>query len=311
MLAARLRSLAVRLPAAWTLVLTLSSALTLAEGCKPKLGDRCKGAAKVCQDGKTMLVCADGTLQLAPCKGPKGCQAKGDDDATCDYAANEAGDPCPSFRGFKLCTPDGKSLLECPADKWTTEICKGPKHCSMDSDGASCDRTRAEVGDACATTKPYLCSVDEKYELWCDEATHRYVTTRVCSGKNRCGTETGAVFCDDNGPHEAGEVCKRDSEFCTADGTQKLECVKAKFVAKDCPGMHGCKQRVCDTGKAFEDQGCDEGDLSCTDDGKARLACKKKKSKDADGAPQETWVFAKDKECPGGCAAKAGKIECR
>ena len=41
--------------------------------------------------------------------------------------------------------------LECPADKWSTDVCKGPKHCSMDSDGAFCDRTRADVGDACAS----------------------------------------------------------------------------------------------------------------------------------------------------------------
>lgn len=308
MLVARPRAFSL-VPAALALVFALAST----GGCKPKVGDRCKGAAKVCQDGKTMLVCADGTLQLAPCKGAKGCQAKGEDDATCDYTANEAGDPCPSFRGFKLCTPDGKSLLECPADKWSTQICKGPKHCSMDSDGASCDRTRAEIGDACATTKPYLCSLDEKYELWCDEATHKYVASRVCSGPHKCGTDTGAVFCDAEGPHEAGEPCKANSGFCTADGRQKLQCEKGKFVATDCPGMYGCKAygRACDLGTALVDGACGDGDLACSDDGKERLACKKKKVKDADGKPQDAWLFAKEKECPGGCSAKAGAIECK
>jgi hypothetical protein len=287
--------------AALALVATLAAAAVSMAGCKPKIGDRCKGNAKVCQDGKTMLVCADGTLQLAPCKGPKGCEAKGEDDATCDISANVAGDACPSFRGFRLCTPDGKSVLECPGDKWTVDACKGPKGCAMGSDGAFCDRTRADVGDGCSSSKPYLCSVDAKNELWCDDSTGKYVATRVCSGPGKCSTETGAVFCDDNGPHDAGEPCKRDTEFCSKDGKQKLVCEKLKFKAIDCPGPHGCKDRICDTGKAFEGMGCEEHDVACSEDGKSMLECKKKKAKDADGMPKDSWEYVKDKDCNGGC----------
>lgn len=292
-------------------LIALSMSLALAAGCKAKVGDRCKGKTKTCQDGKSMLVCSEGTLQVAACKGPKGCVANGEDDATCDYSANVAGDPCPGFRGFRLCTADGKGALACPADKWEVESCKGPKACTMGPDGAFCDRSRGDEGDACTSFKPRLCTVDEKWELACDEKAGKFVKNRRCSGPHGCATDAGPVVCDDEGPHEAGERCASSSAtVCSADGAQLMECVKGKYAAKDCPGMHGCKNRICDQGTAFEGMGCEDKDLACSEDGKLRLACKKKKAKNADGDAIDSWEFTKDKECPGGCKAKAGKIEC-
>jgi hypothetical protein len=136
-------------------------------------------------DKKASLLCAGGKFKaVQSCRGPNGCQIKGDT-VTCDSKLAEKGDLCTSPGTF-ACTPDLKARLVCGAAQARTapgelkfgfdRYCRGPTGChSID---LGCDETISDVGDPCGISGMFACNSDGSAELQCQGG--QYVKDHPC-----------------------------------------------------------------------------------------------------------------------------------
>jgi hypothetical protein len=118
-------------------------------------------------DHTTSLLCTAGKFRPAQmCRGPKGCQAKGDF-VTCDSKIAEKGDVC-SPAGTFACTPDKKARIVCGKEgKFTFDrYCRGPTGChELD---LACDETVSDIGDPCGVSGMFACGSDGYTRLVCE-----------------------------------------------------------------------------------------------------------------------------------------------
>jgi hypothetical protein len=72
-------------------------------------------------------------------------------------AVAKAGDRC--IARF-ACAPDHMTFLRCDGEKMVVQgLCRGPHGCEIDTRGARCDQSVAEIGDPCEGDGA-ACSVD-------------------------------------------------------------------------------------------------------------------------------------------------------
>lgn len=195
-----------------------------------------EGKLVVCLDPQTAGLCTNLRTSSIPCRGKQGCRPAGERGASCDPSLGREGDPCFVDRAFasgppgEVCSEDGKAKLVCREGKVAlVELCRGAKACTTAPgafSGATCDRTRAEVGDPCNHGSHHegmgTCSLDGKSVLQCDrDEDGKFAVSRVCSGPKGCTTVDSAPACDAS-VAEAGAVCGKDDQnrvTCGADGT--------------------------------------------------------------------------------------------
>ncbi len=105
-------------------------------------GDLCstddEGSAQCRADKKSIVACEKGKYAFSPCRGPKGCEQKGDT-ATCDTSLGKAGDKCEGT-GY-ACSVDRKSLLKCTSGKAVVdEKCPGKQTCKSAGNKVGCEQ---------------------------------------------------------------------------------------------------------------------------------------------------------------------------
>ena len=207
-------------------------------GCKPKVGAKCKTDGKeICNDKATALVCHDGAWTEMACRGSKGCSAAGGD-VDCDQSVASPGDLCLDD-GKAVCTPDGKSALECKASKWTlNDKCLGPKGCTTDAQFVHCDNSLANIGDPCGQPDDHACALDNKSMLACKN--EKWELQSHCRGQKACRVDGDDVSCDES-LAVLGDPCNSEGgAACSADLKAVLECKGGK-MALDENCKKGCE----------------------------------------------------------------------
>jgi hypothetical protein len=132
-------------------------------------GDACLEAAtenRACSaDKKTSLLCTAGKFKaVQACRGPGGCQIKGDL-VTCDAKLAEKGDLCVSPGTF-ACTTDLKARLVCKGAAFGFDrYCKGSTGCHPTD--VACDESVSDIGDPCGVSGMFACNPDGSEELQC------------------------------------------------------------------------------------------------------------------------------------------------
>ncbi|HEY1960338.1 MAG TPA: hypothetical protein VGH28_32230 [Polyangiaceae bacterium] len=191
------------------------------------------------------------------------------------------------------CTENAKSCdtptsrFACVNGKYAAQTCKGPGGCKEEKGTTSCDTSKGDVGDPCASENASVCSVDGKSHLRCDQG--KLILVSRC---NRDGCTTG-----DNGEGHCGwpfanegDTCKpkpgapeRASGACTEDNKGEMRCKDGKMTkVRACRGEEGCVPLTtgpwCDrsVGQAGDD--CDpaqeEFSVACEASHDTMLTCK-------------------------------------
>ncbi len=101
----------------------------------------------------------------------------------------DAGDSC-NTNGF-VCGDD-KTVLECTSGKWRSIPCRGAGGCSVNNNRVSCDVTRNQAGDACASANEGqgICHPNGSATLECRNGV--FVQTNTCSS---CTVSGERVVC--------------------------------------------------------------------------------------------------------------------
>ena len=219
---------------------------------KPKPGDACERGKASCLDPKTELQCQSGKFIAAPCRGPKGC-AVASDMQTCDFSANGAGDTCSTEDDdIALCTSDKKSRVVCKTGQYVIEACKGPKGCFEEgSDKVHCDATLADEGDECLSAQEdsgglYVCSVDQKKSLRCDDG--KFVVDEICRGPGGCEATSGLDLSCDRGDQSLGDPCGSEGGYeCSGDKKSLMVCKGRRWsVERACKGPCESTEKTAD-----------------------------------------------------------------
>jgi hypothetical protein len=165
------------------------------------MGDRTE---RVCAAaGSAMTVCSGeekSTIEVLPCRGPKGCgmSPKG---LACDDSIAEAGDKCDPVvhQALYTCSTDHKTMLACRGTalagfKWEpARSCRGEKACVRgDGPNVSCDSTIADVGDPCEKDDITACSADKTRWLICKGK--KYTLSKDCKKGCSYAWTTPGVF---------------------------------------------------------------------------------------------------------------------
>lgn len=102
----------------------------------------------------------------------------------------DAGDSC-NTSGFAC--RDDQTALECANGTWRAIPCRGPGGCEVQSNRVTCDVTRNQGGDACATVNEGqgICHPNGSATLECRNGV--FVQTRTCS---TCTVSGEQVFCN-------------------------------------------------------------------------------------------------------------------
>ncbi len=227
--------------------LVLSSLLLLA--CKPTVGSSCEKGEARCQDKQTQLICSEGKLIAAPCRGPAGCSTTATGVA-CDISTNQPGDACSADEeGAAVCLDD-KRILTCIGGKFAQADCRGPAGCSAAGGFATCDATRANAGDVC---KPNAraCSLDGKQVLTCKDG--KLAPAFFCLGPKGCKAAAGKIDCD--------LTVARDEDPCMPDMEGKVAC-----------NIDQSSIVVCKAGKFTLDEKCEKGKRCSTEGGSIMCA---------------------------------------
>ena len=142
-------------------------------------------------DHKTSLFCAAGKFKaVQTCRGPKGCQIKGDS-VTCDSRLAEKGDLCTSAGSF-ACTPDKKARVVCKGGQFAFDrYCRGPTACHEID--LACDETVSDVGDPCGVSGMFACSSDGSARLVCQGG--QYEKDQSCPKSGCALTPQGRIVC--------------------------------------------------------------------------------------------------------------------
>ncbi len=234
----------------------VSAAAVLLLSCKPKVGSSCDKGESRCLDPQTQLICSEGKMIAAPCRGEKGCWVEGG--VRCDISGNQAGDVCSKDdQGAATCSADKRSQLVCLAGVYVSEPCRGPHACELSGDRALCDKSLMQVGDACRDAGAKACNLVGTQLLVCDSG--KMATSLYCRGSAGCQASTSKLDCDlsvaaleDPCPLEmAGK------HACSADRQSILQCKDQRFKL----------DQACDKGKLCRSHG---GGIRCeADTGKA------------------------------------------
>ena len=202
----------------------------LTANCKPSAGSSCdKGEAR-CIDGKHELVCQAGKFIESPCSGPAGCGST-ERGTSCDFSANQPGDPCSTDdEGAAICRDQG-GMLACHGGKFALIPCRGMRGCLNAEGRALCDTSLAEPGDACNDENLKACAGDGSAVLICKQ--HAMQRFYLCRGENACASNAGKLSCDTS-IAKLGDACDKKLEgqafSCTPDATAILVCKGGAFV---------------------------------------------------------------------------------
>lgn len=91
-----------------SVALALSTLIALG-ACDASEGDACEPGEGRCLDGRDALVCVEGALHRAPCRGAEGCAMDGER-MRCDRSVAAVGDACSHGQA---CAEDMRSFLVC------------------------------------------------------------------------------------------------------------------------------------------------------------------------------------------------------
>lgn len=206
----------------------------------PKEGDACAAATDGarCLDAKTALLCQEDRLVRFACKGPSGC-ADGAEGIRCDSTLADETDRCEE--GSFTCRTDGKARLKCINGRYALDAqCLGDDGCSVAGAVASCDTSKAELGDSCEADGSLACSVDGDMMLMCQG---RWIEGSKCrKGCRRRGSaQAGLVECEEELAQPSG-VCAPDGALaCDKDGKSLLKCTAGRYEpSRECKGEAGC-----------------------------------------------------------------------
>lgn len=137
------------------------------------------------------------------------------------------------------------SRYACITGSYTLETCKGPNGCKEEKGSTTCDSTRGDVGDSCASANQGVCSVDGKTKLRCDQGKLAFVAR--CSKDGCTNDDSGGAHCND--PYaKVGDTCKinsaqseRANGACNEDFKSELRCKDGKMaLTHACRGEQGC-----------------------------------------------------------------------
>jgi hypothetical protein len=223
---------------AFSLLLALASC----EG-KPAAGNKCTNAGRfVCGDAVTALYCEGGTYRAVSCRGARGCSG-GIVAPSCDDRSAIEGESCmPPSNDDRACTSDRARALVCRDGRWEAwRACKGARGCVAMEDRVECDATIASVGDPCASSDAWACSVDGASLLACKG--EKMDVARTCRGSGECKVdiESRKVACDDSVALEGDACDPAGARACSVDKKSELACESGRFVkARPCSRRDGC-----------------------------------------------------------------------
>jgi hypothetical protein len=189
-----------------------------------------------------------------------------------------------SAKPGEACRPDQSSCKD-PKTGWLCadgvilEVpCKGPEGCKA-AEGApvTCDVRGNAGGDPC-TGAPNVCTEDKKARVECLQ---KKIQISACRGPEGCFLVGDRMECDRSLAME-GDPCNfiTASDACSPDAKRALTCKQGKFVTLAvCRGPAGCKPVdmgvvACDVTKGELGDPCMPNSVTCSMDGKSRLACK-------------------------------------
>jgi len=188
----------------------------------------------ICGSPDRALVCDSTAWLTVPCKGPRGCARRGDNDECDDTLALE-GDLCPRNPPLDYaCTADHTKALVCKDGRFGLwRDCRGPEGCQIVGDrNLHCDTTLGVAGDPCAQQGTYACSVDQKMMLLCDG--NSLSPASSCRGPQGCHIERESrkVDCDDAVALE-GDPCDQLKQItCAVDHKTELVCDGKRYSKK-------------------------------------------------------------------------------
>jgi hypothetical protein len=137
------------------------------------------------------------------------------------------------------------SRYACISNHYVLETCKGANGCKEDKGTTTCDSSKGDVGDPCASANTAVCGTDGKSKLKCEDG--KLVFVSRCS-KDGCSVDdSGNAHCNDPFA-KVGDPCKIDSTkterangACNEDFKSELRCKDGKFaVTHHCRGSEGC-----------------------------------------------------------------------
>jgi hypothetical protein len=145
----------------------------------------------------------------------------------------------------------------------------------------SCNKKEVKAGDPCEKQGEIQC-VDKKNGAFC---TNGKWEVMACEGPTGCMSVAGSGSCTHH-EYAVGEPCFDEGKpECSGDKKTMLKCENAHWKAlNECKGALGCVANAegakCDLGASAPGDACtkeNEGNGSCTEDGKALLLCKNEK----------------------------------
>ncbi len=212
--------------------------LLLVTACnKPKLGGKCEVGQALCEGPQTVLACQGGTFIETQCHGAGGCSKLGTR-VTCDDSLAEVGDTClESETENRACSSDKKTSLLCQGGKFkAVQVCRGANGCAIKGDLVTCDTSRAQKGDLCATQGGFACTPDMTARVVCNGGV--FVADRTCKGATGCHP---LDFGCDETVSDVGDPCgMQGMAACSSDGNTELVCQSSAYFAnRSC--RRGCR----------------------------------------------------------------------
>lgn len=158
-----------------------------------KEGEPCpddEGNPECSSDHKASLKCVDKHWKkVNDCNGQHGCVSNAQG-TNCDMGTSDVGSTCTKENeGNVACSPDKKSELVCEKGKMIVmSECKGLHGCRQLGDKLDCDRSLADIGDACSAAEK-ACNPTKKMLLTCKDG--KFAKSKDCS----CATFVDNVQC--------------------------------------------------------------------------------------------------------------------
>ena len=176
---------------------------------------------------------------------------------------------------------DTRSELACQAGQFVLTPCHGPRGCSTNEQGTSCDFSGNQAGDPCSTDDEGAATCHSKDGmLACHGGLYGLVP---CRGTRGCTNADGRAACDTS-VAQLNDACRDETlKACASDASQVLICKDHAMVSfYPCRGLNGCTslggKLSCDTSIAKLGDPCDkklEGQaFSCSPDGASIPLCK-------------------------------------
>jgi len=166
---------ASRAPSSAPQALPAPASRAIGAGCDPA-----KEAYACSAERTELLVCDARRWRVAgKCAGAEHCVSS-TSKIKCDDTIADVGSPCEGD-GDKACSANGSALLECTrATMIVTSPCRGPKGCVVNAGVPTCDRTIAEVGDACDADGEVACTSKGDAVLQCRDKKMQQTTVCNC-----------------------------------------------------------------------------------------------------------------------------------